>query len=522
MNRPQADLTMLVATLVFTAAAMASANDALDKFSKYIKDKNPDARATVVRSISEVDSAEAVDALEPVLGDRSWKVRAAVLEVLGGYQSPEAVEAIQKIASGSAKGDRRAIAVMALGKIGDPTSLTTLTGLVEDRDWGVRRATAEALGSYPGEASAAALVTLSTDSEVPVRTMAADSLGRIEAKEAVEALIAVLADEQWQVQSAAAQALGILRDARAIGPLIELAAQDGRIKDDATKALTAITNMKFGLDADSWSRWWARSEEGYKVPPSAKEKARKSRRSLGAPAKSANEPPRPKAEYKTRTRYYGIPTPSERILFLLDVSRSMKDEVEIASPERLANRELSSGVKMEIAKSELVQTINNYEGRIRLNIIAYHTEVDFWKKKLTEMTEGNKRSAIGYIQKQKPRGVRQNNNRRSARGGTSMEEGRTNTYDALKAALRVSGTGTYDKHYDTAVDTIFLLSDGMPTAGELTKPTDILEEMQRLNKLRRVVIHTINFGKDPAGGRFLEALALQNGGKYVDLVGIQK
>jgi len=74
---------------------------------------------------------------------------------------------------------------------------------------------------------------------------------------------------------------------------------------------------------------------------------------------------------------------------------------------------------------------------------------------------------------------------------------------------------TYGDVYEVEVDTIFFLSDGRPSHGHYTDPQDILRAVQEANALRRIVIHTIGIGEYQRG--FMQALADQNGGVFVDL-----
>jgi hypothetical protein len=79
--------------------------------------------------------------------------------------------------------------------------------------------------------------------------------------------------------------------------------------------------------------------------------------------------------------------------------------------------------------------------------------------------------------------------------------GGTNLYDAVKRAFN-----------DPDVDTIVVLSDGEPTAGAVTDPSAIREDVARWNKNRGIVIHTIAVGGQL---RVLEWLAADSGGDHV-------
>ena len=73
---------------------------------------------------------------------------------------------------------------------------------------------------------------------------------------------------------------------------------------------------------------------------------------------------------------------------------------------------------------------------------------------------------------------------------------------------------TFDKHYKVAADTIYLMSDGCANRGRVVAPGEMIEEVARMNKLRKVVIHTIALG-DGADDAFMKALAAGNGGHFV-------
>jgi hypothetical protein len=79
-------------------------------------------------------------------------------------------------------------------------------------------------------------------------------------------------------------------------------------------------------------------------------------------------------------------------------------------------------------------------------------------------------------------------------------EGGTNLYGALREAFG-----------DQEVDTIFVLSDGEPTAGAKQDAWEIRREVELWNEDRGVVIHTIAVG---GGLKILEWLAEDSGGSF--------
>jgi Mg-chelatase subunit ChlD len=78
--------------------------------------------------------------------------------------------------------------------------------------------------------------------------------------------------------------------------------------------------------------------------------------------------------------------------------------------------------------------------------------------------------------------------------------GGTNIFDALEQAFA-----------DPGIDTIYLLTDGQPSAGRLRTTEDITEEVRRWNRTRQIVIHGISIGLD---SELLKRLAAENGGSY--------
>ncbi|HEU4420074.1 MAG TPA: hypothetical protein VFT55_14160, partial [Planctomycetota bacterium] len=78
-----------------------------------------------------------------------------------------------------------------------------------------------------------------------------------------------------------------------------------------------------------------------------------------------------------------------------------------------------------------------------------------------------------------------------------------NLYDSVKMAFE-----------DKDVDTIFIMSDGEPTNGEVIDPHNIREYVEFCNKHRKVKINCISIGGNL---EILEWLAADAGGKYVQM-----
>ena len=282
----------------------------------------------------------------------------------------------------------------------------------------------------------------------------------------------------------------------------------GRLLDDSAKALYAITDTDYGADAEVWRKWWDRVGAGWVMPSDAQvEKARRARAKVKqryAPgAKTSN--------------YHGITTPSRRVLFVVDVSGSMEDLV--VDRERFAGRGYRSFQKLAIVKEELKRTIEGLESWVEFDVLAFATEVDPWKKGLVRANVLQKRSAQAWIEKLKPIGGSSTRALSDAglRSAAGRSAGRTNTFAALMSCLGVRAQGSRIVLEPGTVDTVFFLSDGEPSVGQFVDEGEIREKVIEANRRARLVIHTLAIGQ--FSKNFMESLAAENGGVFVDLGG---
>lgn len=204
--------------------------------------------------------------------------------------------------------------------------------------------------------------------------------------------------------------------------------------------------------------------------------------------------------------YYGIQTSGKKIVFIVDISGSMEGNNEGNISDKLRAQAmgqlgdtlgrkiggklggaLSSGVKSETtklasAKRELKPAIMGLDEKTFYTIIVFSDKVTNWKDEVIAATDSTKGVGYAYI------------SQLSANGGT-------NALAAIKKAFTVKG-----------VDTIFFLSDGQPSDAS---PDQILKEVDKINKGKKITIHSIGLGDDK-DEKFMKALAENNGGKYIE------
>lgn len=486
-----------------------SIDEQVEEFRRfYSKNRSRAEKIEAIHVLEGCDRRTAAELLMEALKDPEFPVRQAAVAVLQTYRTGPVKELLIEAAADRklTRGGVRAAVIEALGGMGASEATDVLLENLEDRDVSIRCASGVALGNLRITRAVEPLKELLAESEPALRTVALEALGKLNRpKECMDAVQLALQDSEWQVRSAAIGALRAFSTKECIGPLIlVLASEEGRLREDAGAALQEITTFTYPPEAESWQRWWDGIKDRFEVPTEEER-----RRKAEAEARALEK-------YQTTQGFAGIPTKSKRILFVIDVSGSMEELVADAEQFRKQGRQFRSMEKMEIVKEELIRTIEGMESGTRFNILTFATDVEWWKKSLVVNNVVNVNGAVKFIEGLRPIGGGSQTFRGRAGLNTDVEKGKTNTYDALMAALDASAGNDYDRSYGRSpVDTIYFLSDGTPTVGKYTEDDEIIAEVQRVNELRKVVIHTIAIGNFRRN--FMETLARQNGGKYVDL-----
>jgi len=374
-------------------------------------------------------------------------------------------------------------------------------------DWQRRAAAAEAMGQISHKDVPQALLdTLKKDSEPAVRISVLDALRELKltTPEAVAAVAAQLQSDYWQLKACAAQALMAMGSLAAVEPLIEaLQKSDGRLRIEFNDALVGLTGVNRHGDPAAWKAWLEEARDAIAKGTFSK----KSGDGAGAPGKNAT------------TTFYGIPVESKSVIFVLDRSGSMMEpsdwddskENVATGPTPGGGPEIKKGGdrKIDIARWQLKKAIAQLPEGTEFNVIFFTHEVVNLSDKMLKISASTRKQAFDWIDKLEPFGG-------------------TNPFDALERALAyVAGGMTGEKLQKSGVDTICLVTDGLPTAGQVSDPAEIVERIKTLNKNRKVKIHTVGVfsvskgaaavqeTKDREEGlKFLKKLAEDSGGKF--------
>jgi hypothetical protein len=198
-------------------------------------------------------------------------------------------------------------------------------------------------------------------------------------------------------------------------------------------------------------------------------------------------------------QYYGVPIEDGGVAFLLDASGSMIGQTEVRGPARGVEKDEAwrSGIgadrrtsgepavphtsKMEMARRELLHALSSLKRGTNFTIITFGSRAAEWPERVRPMDPDSIGLARMYIASL------------SADGGTAMAE-------ALQLGFNAP-----------EVRTLFVVSDGRPTTGEVL---GFVKRLQEWRKGRRIVINTVGIGRDQ-DSTLLCQLALDNEGVYV-------
>lgn len=313
-----------------------------------------------------------------------------------------------------------------------------------------------------------------------VRTAALNALSQHPCDISEKAAIGALDDDYQQVRAAALEVLQKTGSSECIEPLIaRLPEEPGRVGDLVRRTLRALTGADFHDNTALWSDFWKEWKDNFSG------RGRSARvEGWGDTAKAKQQTDRARTSRPGGSTFYGIQTRAKDIVYILDISGSMKAQ---------ATGKEKGYTRMKQAVTELIGSIRKLHKKGTFNIIFYHSTVSIWKKKMQPASKKNKEAAIEWANEVTTRG-------------------RTNIYDSLDLAFKIAGRGTFDKGYTPAVEAIFLLSDGWPNVGRIKEAPKILTAVKKLNRLSKVELNTIAIG---SANNFMRQLAKQNNGVCV-------
>lgn len=445
----------------------------------------------------------------------SGEVVESCLEALRKITDPDVVADIAKVARNVRENPRvRMYLTWALGKHGRTADLEDL---VDDKSLHVQIAAGDALYEKAVRAWRERRLRVSATAD---RT-----------PDFARTFVRILQepDRAWEAKIVALRAIDLMADERitddVITALEKSKASEGRIKNELIRILVRLVGIDIKSDdANAWRAAWALRKQG-KDP--------------GKPGDGVTvaEP----------IEFYGLKTRSTRLIFIIDRSGSMVAPsgdrprpptpapagpavgtgTAKETPQETAGREeatrirdkyqnLSVKSRMDAAKKEIVLAVYSLDPRISFNVIWFEASVVPWKQELQMATWPNKADCLREIDKV------------TAGGGT-------NIWDSLETAYKMiqqprSETVALDKKANyvmslNGADTIFFMTDGEPSAGRLQKGPEIVAELRKTTRVRKVIVNAICVGDVDAGKasgmtvdpKLVAAIAEETGGDFMHI-----
>jgi hypothetical protein len=472
-----------------------------------------------------VERRQAVEEISRTLSEKREKQ--ALPMVIAFLRNEFAREGASGRSEEKVSGEVLESALRLLRKFSTKESVAEMTKLAKQPKENVR-VRAQLLWALADHGDLKDLTDLADDKNPIIQIAAVDAVVEKADPASLPLLLRLLSEPRtWEVKWAALLGLEKKGDDSILDSLIDTFAKcridEGRLKDLYVRILRKLLKSEMDTDdANAWKAAWQAKKTG---------------------ADSA-----PGSTVADMTQFYGLKTRSTRLVFVLDKTGSMTEPG--SEPERpayklpteasgsdkeppadrAAREECARIVKrwaataaktrIDVARKELINTLFVLSPKVHFNVIWFEATPTPWKQELVPASWANKLEAIQATDK-------------------VVASGGTNIWDALELGFRMIETAqaktgaspvAIDKkvNYATAtngVDTMFLMSDGRPTVGRIATTDDVIFELKKVNRLRKVTVHTICVGDvipgtavldrpDPA---FLKRVADLNNGDFVQI-----
>lgn len=285
--------------------------------------------------------------------------------------------------------------------------------------------------------------------DVDVAHRALRAMARTSGADAKESLIAASKHEDWRIRLAAADALPPMEPFEG-----ELEAAVRGLLQDEEAYVRQTTARRAGLAK--------RKSLAPELKALLSDPRLRTRRIAADALRQVGDKP---TEDVTVPAYHGFPVHTDRVVFLVDRSSSM------TWPWRKKVH------RIDVALSELQSVLKQLPTDTLFNVILFSEKPVFWKKEEVPASPDNAKAAAKWAQKM-----------------MVEPEGDTYLYEALEAAF------AKNPHFDT----IFLLTDGDPTAGRYYTEEGLAASVRAWTRYRRATINTIGLSL------FLEDVGMPN------------
>ncbi|MFA5795341.1 MAG: HEAT repeat domain-containing protein [Candidatus Brocadiia bacterium] len=529
-------LTIIIVSALAGLSLSAKDQKSIEELHKTVNDGsygNYWDRIGAIKNLGKFNNKDAAVILGGLLDDGEAPIREGAVMALGAMTDKASIEWLAAVPLANPKSPRmRLHAAWALSLIKDPSTLVNLINSINDPDDAVQVKVIEAIGCLPDNSDAADYLIKKLSVPVPeVRAAAALCLGRMKAQSGLPVLLKKVNDPHWTVKAAVLEALTqispeeafpyLLSGLKSTQPQIRIAALESlaqipvdkgtilktvaelfsdkvpavratairvsrkshdckyipylidRLKDaqwqlryDIIAALSDITGASDKYSITGWMSWYEANKD--RIESLA-----------GAPLFEVNPD-------ETIPTFFTIPVMGRNIIFVIDFSGSMKNE----------SGGKDSSTKADIALKELEAALSKLNSTACFNIIIMSTEATRMNKRRTgsvmlAATDANKKLGIDFARSIWDR-------------LEDIRRGRGDLYDAVTEAMK-----------EPDVDTIFILSDGKPTYGTYIVDENIIANLEKQNRFRKITMNTVMIGEKGNNPELMRKIADVTGGVFI-------
>jgi HEAT repeat protein len=293
-----------------------------------------------------------------------------------------------------------------------------------------------------------------SDADPTLRCGAVAVCARATEQECLDLSRRMLADPEPRVRAAAIENLERLESRAAALALVEQMQREprARLRWGILGWLRSRSGLELGFEPEAWRAWAAKLE---------------GRVHTGEPHSGGG----PLGD--THVGFAGLNVLSDRVAFLIDLSGS------------LWAAKVGERTRKQIVDEQLRKVLQALPSETRFNVIPYTSVPDPWEKRLVPATKDNVARALEHFER-------------------SHQTGRGNFFDAARLAL-----------LDPEVDTLCVLTDGIPTGGHRWNMGLMTELLVEHDRYRRVAYDSVLVDAPKRRLRDWTALAERTGGRSI-------
>lgn len=365
--------------------------------------------------------------------------------------------------------DRRAALLELLGRLERDEARPLLRAAADEKAWRLRAGAAIGLAALDPRSKE--LRRLARDEHLAVRVRALAGLEHAPEPAAQKLLEkAVRTDPAWQARLSALRALRGRDPAGTRALAAQVLADDDQREQVRREALVAVAPWQdpVALEAVRKAQRGARGRFAADL-----------QRALTPGGDELPDDPR-----RTRVRFYGLAIESEAACFVIDASGSMSERAGGPRDE----------TKWQVARKELAQALAALPEGARFGLVLFHERLVPLAQTPVPATRANQARALALLDAHAPAGA-------------------TDLHAPLAAVFHAGEPEDPAAAERVEFDTLVLLTDGLPTAGVVIDPAELLRRVRGWNRWAGVRIHAVGLGQQDQD--LLSRLASESGGRFV-------